>query len=248
MGLTITAIVCAYNEAGSFRPVSIPSWPRPGRPTKSSSSTTPAPTTPAPWRARVPGVRVVDEPRQGPGGGARDRAPRGARPTSLAYVDADCRAPLTWLERVEAQFAKPPAPVGGDRPVPLLRLGLERPRADPRLRPAGRAADPRARAPRCSASARFSTAATSRSGATRSRAIGGFDRTHRVPRRGHQPRPPADAARARRAVPATAGSGPRRAATARWASARCSACTCATSGRRSCAIVRPIATHLDVRV
>ena len=51
--MTISAIVCAYNEAAlPCRPASIPCLPRRGRPTKSSSSTTRAPTRRAPWRAR----------------------------------------------------------------------------------------------------------------------------------------------------------------------------------------------------
>jgi GT2 family glycosyltransferase len=58
----------------------------------------------------VPGVRVVDEPRKGLVV-ARETARRAAHADIVAYVDADCRAPITWLERVEAQFTKRGAPI-----------------------------------------------------------------------------------------------------------------------------------------
>ncbi|HEX6165021.1 MAG TPA: glycosyltransferase family A protein [Vicinamibacterales bacterium] len=53
--------------------------------------------------AAIPGVRVVDEPRKGLVV-ARERGRREARSQLLVYVDADCRAPLTWLERVADRF------------------------------------------------------------------------------------------------------------------------------------------------
>ena len=52
----------------------------------------------------IPGVRVIDEPRKGLVV-AREAARRAARGDILAYVDADCRVPLQWLERVESRFA-----------------------------------------------------------------------------------------------------------------------------------------------
>ena len=36
---------------------------------------------------------------------ARERGRREARGDLLVYVDADCRAPATWLERIERRFA-----------------------------------------------------------------------------------------------------------------------------------------------
>ena len=42
---------------------------------------------------------------------ARETARRAAQTDIVAYVDADCRAPITWLERVEAQFSRRGAPV-----------------------------------------------------------------------------------------------------------------------------------------
>lgn len=51
----------------------------------------------------IPGVRVVDEPRKGLVV-ARERGRLEANGELLVYVDADCRAPLGWLERIERRF------------------------------------------------------------------------------------------------------------------------------------------------
>jgi glycosyltransferase involved in cell wall biosynthesis len=56
---------------------------------------------------QVPHVRVVDEPRKGLVR-ARETGRLAASGDILVYVDADCRAPLTWLERVERRFAREP--------------------------------------------------------------------------------------------------------------------------------------------
>jgi glycosyltransferase involved in cell wall biosynthesis len=56
----------------------------------------------------IPGVRVVSEPTKGLVT-ARETARREARGDILAYVDADCRAPLQWLQRIEARFTRHPA-------------------------------------------------------------------------------------------------------------------------------------------
>jgi glycosyltransferase involved in cell wall biosynthesis len=56
---------------------------------------------------RVPCVRVVDEPRKGLVV-AREAGRRVASGDVLVYVDADCRAPLTWLARVERRFSRAP--------------------------------------------------------------------------------------------------------------------------------------------
>jgi len=55
----------------------------------------------------IPHVRVVDEPRKGLVV-ARETGRRMATGDVLVYVDADCRAPLTWLERVERRFRRDP--------------------------------------------------------------------------------------------------------------------------------------------
>lgn len=53
--------------------------------------------------AAIPGVKVVDEDRKGLVV-ARERGRQEALGDLLVYVDADCRAPLTWLERIAARF------------------------------------------------------------------------------------------------------------------------------------------------
>jgi glycosyltransferase involved in cell wall biosynthesis len=57
---------------------------------------------------RLPDVRVIDEPRKGLVV-ARERGRQEARGDLLVYVDADCRAPLQWLERIERHFERDPA-------------------------------------------------------------------------------------------------------------------------------------------
>ena len=54
--------------------------------------------------ASIPGVLVVDEPRKGLVV-ARETGRRRAQGDVLIYLDADCRAPLTWIERIERRFA-----------------------------------------------------------------------------------------------------------------------------------------------
>jgi glycosyltransferase involved in cell wall biosynthesis len=57
--------------------------------------------------ARFADVRVIDEPRKGLVI-ARETGRREARGNLLAYVDADCRAPLRWLERIAGRFERDP--------------------------------------------------------------------------------------------------------------------------------------------
>jgi glycosyltransferase involved in cell wall biosynthesis len=56
---------------------------------------------------QIPHVRVVDEPRKGLVV-ARETGRQWATGEVLVYLDADCRAPLTWLERVERRFTRDP--------------------------------------------------------------------------------------------------------------------------------------------
>jgi glycosyltransferase involved in cell wall biosynthesis len=60
----------------------------------------------------LPGVLVVDEPRKGLVV-ARECGRAEAAGDLLVYLDADCRAPLHWLQRIEARF---------ERDVDLLAL------------------------------------------------------------------------------------------------------------------------------
>jgi glycosyltransferase involved in cell wall biosynthesis len=57
--------------------------------------------------AALDGVRVVDEPNKGLVI-ARERGRLEATGDVLVYVDADCRAPRTWLARIERHFAAKP--------------------------------------------------------------------------------------------------------------------------------------------
>jgi len=108
--MKISAIVCAYNEA-EFLPACLHSLFSQTRPpdevivvNNASSDTTAA------VAASIPGVRVVDEPVKGLVV-AREAGRRQSTGHVLAYVDADCRAPLQWLERIERRFEHHPAVV-----------------------------------------------------------------------------------------------------------------------------------------
>jgi len=110
MGLTIATIVCAYNES-RLLPACLYSLRAQTRPPDEilviDNASTDA--TAAVARA-VPGVRVVGEPQKGLVV-ARETGRRAARADVVAFVDADCRAPITWLERVESRFDRTDAPV-----------------------------------------------------------------------------------------------------------------------------------------
>jgi len=110
MGLTIAAIVCAYNES-RLLPGCLHSLRAQTRPPDEILVVNNASTDETAAVARaVPGVRVVDEPHKGLVV-ARETGRRVARCDILAFVDADCRAPICWLERVEAQFNQIGSPV-----------------------------------------------------------------------------------------------------------------------------------------
>lgn len=105
--MTISVIVCAHNEERFLAPClhSLLAQSRPPDEilviNNASTDTTHA------VAAAVPGVRVVDEPRKGLVV-ARERGRQAARGDLLVYVDADCRAPLTWLARIELRFLRNP--------------------------------------------------------------------------------------------------------------------------------------------
>jgi glycosyltransferase involved in cell wall biosynthesis len=115
MALTITVIVCAYNEAG-YLPACLYSLRAQTRPADEILVVNNASTdgTGAVARA-VPGVRVVDEPAKGLVV-ARETARRLATTDILAYIDADCRVPIYWLERLEQRFAQLDGLVGATGP------------------------------------------------------------------------------------------------------------------------------------
>jgi glycosyltransferase involved in cell wall biosynthesis len=106
--LTLSVIVCAHNEAG-YLGACLHSLLAQSRPpdeilvvNNASSDTT------GEVAGRVPGVRVIEEPRRGLVV-ARETGRRAATGDILVYVDADCRAPLQWLERIERRFQRQPA-------------------------------------------------------------------------------------------------------------------------------------------
>ena len=105
MKQTFTAIVCAYNEARAL-PACIHSLLAQTRPPDELVVINNASSDDTGDVARaIPGVRVIDEPDRGLVI-ARETARRHATGDILAYVDADCRAPLQWLERVERRFRR----------------------------------------------------------------------------------------------------------------------------------------------
>jgi glycosyltransferase involved in cell wall biosynthesis len=105
--MKISVIVCAHNE-GDFLAACLHSLLAQSRPpdeilviNNASTDETGA------VASKIPGVCVVDEPRKGLVV-ARETGRRHAAGDVLVYVDADCRAPLTWLARVEQRFLQQP--------------------------------------------------------------------------------------------------------------------------------------------
>ena len=103
MTLRISVIVCAHNEA-QYLPACLYSLLAQSRRPDEILVIDNASTDGTGEVARaVPGVRVIGEPRKGLTV-ARETGRRCASGDLLVYLDADCRAPLTWLERVERRF------------------------------------------------------------------------------------------------------------------------------------------------
>ncbi len=100
----ISVIVCAYNEA-ALLPACLHAVLAQTRPPDELLVVNNASTDQTGALARaVPGVRVVDEPIKGLVV-ARETGRHEARGDILVYLDADCRPPIFWLERVEQRFA-----------------------------------------------------------------------------------------------------------------------------------------------
>lgn len=72
--------------------------------------------------AQIPGVRVVDEPRNGLVV-ARETGRLAADGDVLVCLDVDCRALLTWLARIERHFEKDPQFLAQGRPDVSLADG-----------------------------------------------------------------------------------------------------------------------------
>jgi Glycosyl transferase family 2 len=103
MALRISVIVCAHNEARHL-PACLHSLLAQSRTPDEilviNNASTDATRTMA---HAIPHVRVVDEPRKGLVV-ARETGRLSATGDILVYVDADCRAPLMWLARIERRF------------------------------------------------------------------------------------------------------------------------------------------------
>jgi len=109
--LTIAVIVCAYNEA-PYLPSCLFSLKAQTRPADDIIVINNASTDETAAAARgIPGVRVVDEPTKGLVV-ARECGRRLAQTDIVAYIDADCRVPIWWLERLERRFERSEKLVG----------------------------------------------------------------------------------------------------------------------------------------
>jgi glycosyltransferase involved in cell wall biosynthesis len=105
MALRISVIVCAHNEA-RYLPACLHSLLAQTRLPDEIVVVNNASTDETGAVAlAIPHVRVVDEPRKGLVI-ARETGRRSTTGDVLVYLDADCRAPLTWLERIEAHLGR----------------------------------------------------------------------------------------------------------------------------------------------
>jgi glycosyltransferase involved in cell wall biosynthesis len=107
-GMRISVIVCAHNEARYLAACLHSLLSQTRRPDEILVVNNASTDETRAVALQVPHVRVVDEPRKGLVI-ARDTGRRCTQGDVLVYLDADCRAPLTWLERIEARFAADPA-------------------------------------------------------------------------------------------------------------------------------------------
>ena len=101
--LRISVIVCAHNEA-RYLPACLHSVLAQSRqPDELLVINNASTDETAAVAARIPFVQVIDEPRKGLVM-ARETGRRHASGDILIYLDADCRAPLTWIARIERRF------------------------------------------------------------------------------------------------------------------------------------------------
>lgn len=101
--MTISVIVCAYNESRYLR-ACLHSLLAQTRPPDEILVVDNASDDDTGAIARgMPGVRVIEEPQKGLVV-ARETGRREAIGDILAYVDADCRPPIHWLEKIERRF------------------------------------------------------------------------------------------------------------------------------------------------
>lgn len=108
-------IVCAFNEAGYLASCLHSLLAQSRRPDELLVVNNASTDATALVARGIGGVRVIDEPRKGLVR-ARETGRRAATGNLLVYLDADCRAPLTWLECVERRFVHDPAVVAMSGP------------------------------------------------------------------------------------------------------------------------------------
>jgi len=105
--MTFSVIVCAHNEA-QYLPACLHSLLAQSRiPDEILVINNASTDTTREVAEKVPGVRVVDEPRKGLVV-ARETGRLVATGDVLLYVDADCRAPVMWLDRIARRFEDDP--------------------------------------------------------------------------------------------------------------------------------------------
>ena len=107
MPLTISVIICAHNEARYLLAClhSVLGQTRP--PDEVLVIDNASEDSTREIAERVSGVRVVPEPRKGLVK-ARETGRRQSTGDILVYLDADCRAPIGWLEKIEKHFDRDP--------------------------------------------------------------------------------------------------------------------------------------------
>lgn len=103
--LTISVIVCAHNEATYISACLHSLLAQTRLPDQILVINNASDDTTGDVARRVWGVCVIDEPRKGLVV-ARERGRRAAVGDLLVYLDADCRAPIFWLERIVGHFER----------------------------------------------------------------------------------------------------------------------------------------------
>src|SRR5262245_1072195 len=107
MALRFSVIVCAHNEA-QFLPACLHSLLAQSRiPDEILVINNARTDSTRALACAIPHIRVVDEPRKGLVV-ARETGRLVSTGDVLVYLDADCRAPLMWLERIERRFVAAP--------------------------------------------------------------------------------------------------------------------------------------------
>src|SRR5262249_32209677 len=105
MAMTVTVIVCAYNEARLLSACLHSLRAQTRQPDEIIVVNNASTDDTATVAREVSGVLVVDEPVKGLVV-ARETARRNAHGDVLAYIDADCRAPIDWLARIGRRFER----------------------------------------------------------------------------------------------------------------------------------------------